>query len=376
MPLLVGGGANAQAYEYTVPDRVKDGWETSPLSAQGMDVALIRPMLERVRNGGYKNVRSVLIVRNGKLVVEEYFPRAEGDKREQALRRASPQEMTSATKSVTSILIGIAVDRHLIRGVDERISTFFPEYADIFVDAGKAQLRLRDLLSMTAGLAWDEWTRPYSDPLNDHVRMIRSDDPVRYVLERPVVAAPGAKFTYNSGLSTVLGQVLFKASGLRTDKFAEHHLFDQLGISDCYWAKYPDEIVQAGGGLYLRPRDMAKLGQLFLDGGRWRGKQIVSEEWVKESTRNVVDPTQIPAAANADGYGYQWWLSTFQAGGRIVNSYSARGRGGQFIVVFPDQRMVAVITCAADNPLTFQPMEMLRRDILPSAGALPAASTQ
>ena len=376
VPLLILSAASAQTYQYTVPPKLKDGWETGSLSDEGIDVNLMRAMLERIRTGEYKNIQSVLVVKNGKLVVEEYFPRQEQDRREQMLRRFAPQEMTSATKSVTSILIGIAIDQHLISGVDEKVATFFPEYADIFAGADKARLRLRDLLSMSAGLAWDEWTRPYSDPLNDHVRMIRSDDPIRYVFELPVVAAPGTKFAYNSGLSVVLGQIIFKVSGLRADTFAERHLFAPLGITDHYWTKYPDEIVQAGGGLYLRPRDMAKLGQLFLNGGRWQGKQIVSEEWVRQSTENHIDAAQIPAAARAEGYGYQWWLGSFKAGNRVVKSYSARGRGGQFIIVFPDQHMVAVFTSGADNPLTFQPLDILQRDILPAVAALPAPSAR
>jgi CubicO group peptidase (beta-lactamase class C family) len=280
----------------------------------------------------------------------------------------SPQEMTSATKSVTSILIGIAIDQHLISGADAKLSALLPEYADVFAKADKAGLCLRDVLTMTAGLEWDEWTRPYTDPRNDHVQMVRSDDPIRYLLELPVVAKPGASFTYNSGLSICLGQILYKASGMRADKFAERFLFEPLGITDYYWGKLPDEIVQTGGGLYLRPRDMAKIGQLFLAGGRWDGKQIVSEAWVKESTENHVQAGLIRAAANGTGYGYQWWLSSFKAGDRAVKSSSARGRGGQFILVLPDQQTVAVFTSPADNPLTFQPLEIVKRDILPAAG--------
>ena len=358
--------ANAQTYQYTVPDKLNDGWETSSLTAENFDAKAISAMFERVRTGGYKNIQSMLIVKNGKLIAEEYFPRSEEDRREQALKRVSPQEQTSATKSVTSLLIGIAIDQHLISGVDEKISAFFPQYAHIFKDPAKAQLRLRDFLTMTAGLAWDEWTLPYSDPRNDHVRMIRSDDPIRYVLERPIVAAPGKEFAYNSGLSITLGQILFKASGLRADKFAERHLFEPLGISDFYWVKFPDEIVQTGGGLYLRPRDMAKLGQLFLSGGRWQDKQIVSPQWLVESTKPHVPAAQIPDAAHASGYGYQWWLGSFPTADRVVTSYSAQGRGGQFICIFPDQQLVAVFTSPPDNPLTFQPLEILKRDILPS----------
>jgi len=361
---VVGGQTRPTAGQ----EKTKDGWESAPPVGENLDPMVIGAMLDRVRSGAYRNVHSIVIARHGKLVVEEYFPRTEGDRREQALRRASPVESTSATKSVTSILIGIAIDRGLIRGVDEKLSTFFPEYADIFADPAKAKLTLKDLLTMTAGLAWDEWTRPYTDPRNDHIAMVRSDDPIRYVIERPVVSPPGATFTYNSGLSIVLGQVIFKVSGLRADKFAERHLFEPLGITDFYWVKYPDDIVQTGGGLYLRPRDMAKLGQLFLDGGRRNGKQIVSEPWVKESTGCRVDGAKIEAAAKSSGYGYQWWLGSFRVGDRDVPSYSARGRGGQFIIVLPDQQMVVVFTSPPDNPLMFQPLDIINRDVLPAAG--------
>jgi CubicO group peptidase (beta-lactamase class C family) len=268
---------------------------------------------------------------------------------------------------VTSILIGIAIDRHLITSVDEKASTFFPEYADIFADPAKAKITLKDLLTMQAGVSWDEWTVPCTDARNDHIRMLRSDDPVRYVFEQPVVAKAGTKFTYSSGISIALGKIIQKVSGQRVDKFAEQFLFEPLGISDFYWSKYPGEIVQTGGGLFLRPRDMAKIGWLFLNRGRWNDKQIVSEKWIGESTKNYVDAGQIPTAAQASGYGYQWWLSSFKAGEEIVETYSARGRGGQFILAIPKRQLVAVFTSLPDNPLMFQPLEMVKKFILPAA---------
>jgi CubicO group peptidase (beta-lactamase class C family) len=367
---------NAQAYEYAVPDQTQDGWEITSLAKAKIDAEMLRPMFERIASGQYKNIRSVLIARDGKLVVEEYFPRTEGDRRGQALRRVSPIEMTSATKSVTSLLIGIAIDQQRIKGVDEKVSTFLPEYADVFADAKKTRLTIKDLLTMSAGLSWDEWSYPYTDPRNDHgSQILRSNDPIRFVLERPIVAEPGEKFTYNSGLSIVLGQILLKASGMRADKFAERNLFEPLGITDFYWSKLPDEIVQTGGGLFMRPRDMAKLGQLMLDGGRWRGKPIVSEAWVNESTRVQVDASKIPAAAMAGGYGFHWWVDSLKAGDRVVKSFSARGRGGQYIVVMPQQRMVVIMTCAVDNPLLLQPLELLQQYILPAAVAPPPTTT-
>lgn len=364
--VAIGIAHAASAYEYVVPDKVEDGWETASLASVRLDPQPLTEMFERIERNEYPNIRSVLIVSNGKLVVEEYFPRQAGDARERAFRRVAPQEITSATKSVTSLLIGIAIDRSLIAGVDQGVADLLPDAAAALTVEARQRLRLKHLLSMSAGLSWDEWTYPYSDPRNDHIQMLRDPAPIRYVFSRPVVAPPGDKFSYNSGLSMALGEILFRASGLRADKFAERFLFEPLGISDFYWAKYPDEILQTGGGLFLRPRDMAKIGCLMLNGGRWQGKQVVSEQWVKDSTANQAPVGGIPAAARADGYGYQWWISSLQVDGRAWTSFSARGRGGQFILVIPEAQLVVVFTSPADNSLTFQPLDLIERHVVPA----------
>jgi CubicO group peptidase (beta-lactamase class C family) len=264
-------------------------------------------------------------------------------------------------------LIGIAIDQHLIRSIDEKISTFFPEYSGIFTNKEKDAICLKDLLTMTAGFSWDEWTYPYTDPRNDAAMMASKADFFRYVLERPVATTPGTKFVYNSGISLMLGEIIYKATGLRADKFAERYLFSPLGITNYYWGKAPNGVVNTLGGLALRPRDMAKIGYLFLNGGRWQGKQIVSEKWVKESTKQQIGASQLPAWFLSDGYGYQWWLGSFHVRGQIVESYSARGRGGQFIIIFPALQMVAVFTGWNDNELLRQPLDMLQRYLLPAA---------
>jgi CubicO group peptidase (beta-lactamase class C family) len=215
-------------------------------------------------------------------------------------------------------------------------------------------------------LSWDERTYPYTDARNDHARLNLSTDPVRYALARPLVGPPGTTFVYNSGIAITLGEIIYKVSGVRADKFAERYLFAPLGIADYYWWKYPNGTVQTGGGLQLRSRDMAKIGYLFLNGGRWQGKQIVSEEWVKESTKPQVGAGQLPAWAQAQSYGYQWWLGAFRVRDRVVESYSAQGRGGQFIFVFPALQMVAVFTGWNDNKLWNQPLDMLQQYILPA----------
>jgi CubicO group peptidase (beta-lactamase class C family) len=189
----------------------------------------------------------------------------------------------------------------------------------------------------------------------------------RYVLERPIATTPGTKFVYNSGISLMLGEIIYNASGLRADKFAERYLFSPLGITNYFWGKAPNGVVNTLGGLALRPRDMAKIGYLFLNGGRWQGKQIVSEKWVKESTKQQIGASQLPTWFLADGYGYQWWLGSFHVCGQTVESYSARGRGGQFIIIFPTLQMVAVFTGWNDNELLRQPLDMLQRYLLPAA---------
>src|ERR1017187_2275680 len=298
-------------YQYIVPVKMDDGWETAALSSENLDADLIKDLFERINDNTYKNIHSVLLVKNGKLVVEAYFPGQDSEGQFHAFQRDTLHEMHSATKSVNSILIGIAIDQHLIRSVDEKISNFFPEYSDIFTNKGKDVICLKDLLSMTAGLSWDEWNYPDTDPRNDLAMMASRADFFRYVLEKPIATTPGTKFVYHSGISLMLGEIIYKASGLRADKFAGRYLFSPLGITNYSWGKAPNGVVNTLGGLALRPRDMAKIGHLFLNGGRWQGKQIVSEKWVKESTQKQVGAGQLPAWFLADGYGYQWWLGSF-----------------------------------------------------------------
>lgn len=363
---LIGCAANHPAGEYsqTQPSTAND-WPTAPMEGS-LDPQLMQQLFARINDGTYKNIHSVLIVRSGKLVVEKYFPGYDEVGNYGEFHRDTLQDLASATKSVNSILIGIAIDQHLIRGVDEKISIFFPEYVDLFVDPRKDAIRLRDCLSMTAGLAWDESAYPYTDARNDHVAMNASKDPIRYVLSRPLVSSPGEKFVYNSGIAILLGEIIHRVSGMPADKFAEANLFAPLGISNDYWLKYSNGVVQTGGGLWLRPYDMAKIGYLYLNGGRWNGKQIVSEDWIRAS---------IEQRAPDRSYGYQWWLGGLNVGGHQFPAYGAQGRGGQIIIVFPELQMVAVFTGWNDGPLGEQPFDMLKRYILPAATA-PAATTQ
>jgi CubicO group peptidase (beta-lactamase class C family) len=365
--LLMVCGCGHPPYHYTLPTTAEDGWEVSSLSSEHLAPDPIKKLFDRIANGTYKNIHSVLIVKNGKLTVEEYFSGYDSNGDFRKYDRDRWHELASISKSVNSISIGIAIDQHLISGVNEKISKLLPAYAQILAKNGKDAIRLVDLLTMRAGLSWDEWTYPYEDPRNDHVAMDNSKDPVEYVLARPLANKPGVKFAYSSGITVALGEVVHQPSGEKADKFAEHFLFKPLGISKYYWSNYPTGFVRTGGGLALRPRDMAKIGQLYLDGGRWKGKQVVSEEWVKASTTNYIDPKDFPDWIAADGYGYQWWLRSFKVGIRIIPSFHAAGRAGQFIFVFPSLKMVAVFTGWNDNETAKQPFGIVEQFVLPAA---------
>ena len=357
-------------YHYTVPLQTNDGWETASLEDENVNPVFIWKLMDRFQTRSYRNIHSVLLIKNDKLVLEEYFLGHDSNGKFHAYNRYTIHEMNSVTKSVNSILVGIAIDHHLIGGVDEKVSSLFPEYADVFADHQRDSIRLKDLLTMSSGGSWDEWTYPYGDPRNDLTIMWQSKDPARYVLTKPIVASPGLKFDYSGGVSFLLGEIVRHHSGMRTDKFAARYLFGPLGITNYFWWKNHDGAVDAGGGLVLRPRDMAKIGSLYLNGGRWQGKQIVSKRWVEDSTTNYIDAGQFPPWIKADGYGYQWWMRTFQVNGQSISGYHAAGWGGQFIFVFPSLQTIVVFTGMNDGALATQPFDMVQQYILPAV--LPA----
>jgi CubicO group peptidase (beta-lactamase class C family) len=341
-----------EPYVYAVPEQTADGWVTGDLRDHGLRLEPFNDLFFFIRNGDFPQIHSVLLVRHDTLLLEEYFQGwSINGQHNVNYGRETRHELHSVTKSFTSALIGIAVDKGLITDLDERMSAYFPEYGDAFdADPRKHDIRLRHMLAMSAGLYWDEWSYPYTDTRNTHVALHVSADQLRYVMELPVAAAPGETFVYNSGLSIALGGVVDKVSGMKVGPFAEEHLFGPLGITDYFWWAYPNGTVQTGGGLSLRPRDMAKFGLLYLHDGNWNGTQVVSQQWVRESTRQQAPP--------GVGYGYQWWLHDF--------GFAAHGRGGQYIFVMPDLDLVVVFTGGNDNSLAGLPFEMLQAYILPS----------
>lgn len=309
------------------PERLGDGWETSTASAEGIDAWRIARLLDHMAEGGYEFMHALLVVRHGRLVIEEYFG---------GFGRDSLQHLQSTTKSFTSALIGIAIDRGAIGSVDDPMFDYLPQYAWLR-SPDKDRITIEDCLMMAAGLQWNEVTVPTDDARNDNMAGHRVPDYVAYMLAKPVVAPPGTRWYYNSGCSVTLGAILEHATGTPADAYAEQFLFGPLGISTWVWERINrGRHVGTHGSLYLRPRDMAKFGQLFLQRGAWNGEQLISAQWVEESTR-----PRFTVGGNVR-YGYQWWFQPQHGYAAPLTS----GYGGQHIIFVP--ALDAVIVTAAD----------------------------
>jgi CubicO group peptidase (beta-lactamase class C family) len=329
------GPKTRYVYEYQIPEVTGDGWDTVSLVDVGMDSEKITAMMEDIQDGGFENLHSLLIVKDGRLVFEEYF---------RGHNQRNIDYVASVTKSVTSILVGIAIDQGFIENSDQYLVELLPSYADVInADPLKQKLQLWHLLSMTSGLEWDEDTFPYGDSRNDATAMERSTNAVLFVLNRPVIREPGSQFQYSGANPMLLSAILQEATGMTAAEFAKLYLFEPLGISQYRWDAYADGHTHTDGGLSLRPRDMAKIGQLILNGGQWNGVRIVSEAWVAESTqaRMTVSP--------GIQYGYQWWRENQAVYLETVEPYFAAGFGGQLINVYPDQKMIIVVTSDTAN---------------------------
>lgn len=351
-----------EPYAYRQPLDRGDGWQTSSATLQGVDPSPLVDMINRVRDEEFRHIHSVLVVRNERLILEEYFPGYDLLGPYTDFDWDVRHLLCSATKSFASALVGLARDQGLLGDVNTPLSVFFPEYPDLDWSGARGRITLRHALTMSAGLDWDEGTYSYFDPRNDSAKMWASPDPIRYVISRPMAAEPGTVFVYNGGLSITLADIAAKVSGLPADQFALHYLFTPLGIYDFYWEKHADGTVQAGGGLWLRPRDMAKFGQLYLDGGTWKGVPVISREWVAQSTQKHIWAGE----GRNRSYGFQWWIEEHPWQGNVVTSFAARGWGGQRIYCFPELRLVVVFTGGNHYTLANPEHTMLAQYILPA----------
>ncbi|MCH7562898.1 MAG: serine hydrolase [Gemmatimonadetes bacterium] len=331
-------------------------WPTSTPAAQGIDAAAIDSLVADIEAGEYGLVDAFMLIRNGMVVANHRFSHdyaaigAEYDTTNHQynydhpdwhpyLRGTELHTLQSVTKSITSAALGIAMDEGLLGGVDTPVMSFFEAYEPYATDERKEATTLEDFLTMRSGLRWIT-TGGYSSALHSTIQLEASDGWIRFVLETPTDTTPGSRYQYNDGVSVLLGKVLREATGQRIDQWAKERLFEPIGITDFHWKITPDGEADTEGGLYLSTEDLARIGYLFLRGGEWNGRQIVSREWVEASTSPVVRDVAPDNGRPDPGYGYQWWVPDHEGGTTRV--FAGNGYGGQFVLVSPEHDIVVV----------------------------------
>ncbi len=300
------------------------------------DTTRLEVLTEQIRSGDFGNINSLIIYKNDTLVLEEYFTISKGRSGRDRLHG-----LQSVTKSVTSILVGILKDRGYIKSVDQRIADFFPEYD--FRDSLKRTITIRDLLLMSSGISWNEGRVSLTDAkLNDIRQLNRSRDHLDYYFSKPMDTIPGMVFQYSGGCTIALGEIIRRTSGMTVEQFSNKFLFQPLGITKYRWITSKVGQHNTGGGLYLQPMDLAKIGLLMMRKGKWDGQEIVSEQWIQESTEPLINTGRENELGNPFQYGYQWWINELDG----VETISARGWGDQRIMFVPRYSVVVVITAA------------------------------
>jgi len=354
------------------PEQTDDGWNTATPEEVNLSSAFLIDMLENLGGATDHNVHSILVVKDDRLVFEQYYRGHaflyEGENflgEEVDYDRETLQSLHSVSKSFTSIAIGLAHDLGFLHSINDSLFSFFPEYAYLCTPE-KEQITLKHLLTMTSGFEWNEWDVPLSSVQNDVVRLWRVADPLAYVLAKPLVTTPGNSFYYNGGNAHLLGEIIRKISNKNLDWFLRLHLFESLGITESHWEYFPDGVVDAGGGLSLQPRAMAKVGYLFLNGGIWEGNQLISQEWISESTTPFI---YLPQLGWAEAYAYLWWIKSYRMGTVTIPVYFASGWGGQNIIIIESLNMVVIFT--GSNYTAADPSDFLMTHfILPAVDSL------
>lgn len=342
--------ATRSTHGYTAP--IADGgWDTASAEAVGMSRHLLATLTQELRAGDFAAFSSVLIARRGRLIYEAYHD-ASSASLDESIARAQPRNTRSATKTVTGMLVGVAIEQAYLPDVTARVLPFFPDKQPVQrPDPRKSAITVEDLLTMSSLLECDD-ENPFS--CGHEERMYTTEDWVQFTLDLPIKGFPswatrpedaphGRSFSYCTAGVVTLGAVLERATSRALPKFAQDTLFTPLGIDQAGWQYTPLGQAMTGGGLSLSSRDLLKLGQLYLQGGAWNGRQVVSASWVH---------TSLQAHAQVDSetdYGYLWWLRHFTRGGQSCPCYLMQGNGGNKVAVFPTLDLVAVITSARYN---------------------------
>lgn len=325
-------------------------WIIGDAAAAGFDLAALDQLSEDIQAGEFPNTHAVLVEHDGVLIYERYF--SGPDERwgepipERAMGPDSLHDLRSISKSVTSALLGIALASDFEAALARPIADYLP---DLEVGEEHRKITLHHMLTMTPGLAWNEMTVPYTDSTNDEIRLYEAADPAAEVLGRPIAHRPGDTWYYSGGSTQVLATIIFQLTGQTIDDFARERLFAPVGISDFEWLgpnSWTPDNPAAMSGLRLTARDLAKLGSMYLHGGRWRGQQVVPAEWVSRSFERYVPETGDWSDGGIWGYGYQWWVGDLPSGYRVV---AGLGNGNQALFVVPSEQLVVTVLAGQYN---------------------------
>jgi CubicO group peptidase (beta-lactamase class C family) len=318
-------------YTYQPPSNDKDGMPIGNLANTNLDKDLLTEMVEKIAKGTYKNIHSILIMKDGKLVFEEYFYEHNKNKL---------HEMRSATKSYISALTGIAIEKGYIKNVDEKVLDYFPEYTIKNDIEAKKKITLKNLLTNQSGLDCDTYN---GNAVGNESIMSYEKDWIQYSLNIPMADSAGGKGQYCSSNPILMGRIIEKATKMTVPEFAKQTLFKDLGINNFIWNFKPDpSSAETYCQVNLRSRDMAKFGQLYQNKGLWNGKQVINKNWVEESFANH------SKVAGLD-YGYLWWTKGLDVNGTTVFGKLAQGNGGQKIYLYDEHNLVVVVTAGHYN---------------------------
>ena len=321
------------------------GWSVSSIQSAGWDGERFNALESAIAGDELKQITSVLVAQNGRLIYEQYFNGSD---------RSQLNDVRSASKSVTSLLVGLAIQNGKLESAEQKIMDFFEDKQPIRnPDVRKQAITLEDLLSMSSILECNDWNQ---HSRGNEERMYIIEDWVQFTLNLPVRGTPpweqkpedspyGRRFSYCTAGTFLLGAIVERASGRQLEAVADEWLFEPLSFGPLQWSESPLGVAMGGGGLRMRSIDMLKLGQLLADGGRWQEQQVVSADWIEQS----LQPRAVINQSTVREYGYLWWQFHFTVNERLFVTHAAAGNGGNYVFVNPELNLVTVITSQAYN---------------------------
>ena len=344
------------------PEKLQDGWLVNDVGFAKLDDSAMRLLTHEIAAGEFNDIHSVLITHRDHLIYEYYKTGKLGNpENKRNLAREELHVLNSITKSVTSLILGIALESEFEQSLSRPVLSYFPgrEHPDSRI----SDITLEHVLSMTAGFLWNEMDVRYMDHTNDDGQLQRSKDPIDYILSRPIRDTPGTYWYYNGGLTMVIAGVIDSLIEQSFFDYSKQVLFEPLNIDKLIWSgAWPvNRLVNAAWGLRLRARDLAKIGTLVLNQGQWRDEQIVPQQWVELSTRRLREDLRTWGGDGVYGYGYQWWHGQHHGNGVEFDAITAMGYGGQRIFILPELELVVTVFAGNYEGDWLKPEAILKR---------------